>query len=278
MPTNDYIPPRDAEFRNWAEAFARGIAAAPARFMLTPAEAAGITQAVDRFIAALAVSSDPATRTRGTIADKDDARSIAESLCRAYAIDIKHNRGIEDGDKINVGVRPINPNRRRISVPRTSPALAILGNTPGVQVLRYRDPFAGSGVRARPFGASALELFLALTEESALERAMRRRAAESAAGGEAAGAGAGQDAAAAGGEGGGGGHGIGGDGHGHSRAGKKAAPVENAKYLGQFTRNPMTVRFEPKHDGLVATYYGRWASRRGEVGPWSLPVSLRVAA
>jgi hypothetical protein len=28
----------------------------------------------------------------------------------------------------------------------------------------------------------------------------------------------------------------------------------------------------------VATYFARWASRRGDVGPSSLPVSMRIAA
>ena len=52
----------------------------------------------------------------------------------------------------------------------------------------------------------------------------------------------------------------------------------NAKFYGKFSRNPVDVRFEAKDDGRVATHFARWASRRGEVGPWSLPVSMRIAA
>jgi hypothetical protein len=38
------------------------------------------------------------------------------------------------------------------------------------------------------------------------------------------------------------------------------------------------VDFTEDKDGKVATYYARWASVRGEVGPWSLPISMRIAA
>jgi hypothetical protein len=51
-----------------------------------------------------------------------------------------------------------------------------------------------------------------------------------------------------------------------------------AQLYGQFTKNPVGVAFDPADDGKVATYFGRWVSRKGDVGPWSLPVSMRIAA
>jgi hypothetical protein len=51
-----------------------------------------------------------------------------------------------------------------------------------------------------------------------------------------------------------------------------------AQFYGAFTRNPVPVGFDPGDDGKMATYFARWASRRGDVGPWSLPVSMRIAA
>jgi hypothetical protein len=50
-----------------------------------------------------------------------------------------------------------------------------------------------------------------------------------------------------------------------------------ARYRGGFTRNPIGVSFESSEEGKIATYFARWVSRRGDVGPWSLPVSMRVA-
>jgi len=51
-----------------------------------------------------------------------------------------------------------------------------------------------------------------------------------------------------------------------------------AEFKGAFTKNPVAVGFVAGDDGKVATYFARWASRKGDVGPWSLPVSMRIAA
>jgi hypothetical protein len=54
---------------------------------------------------------------------------------------------------------------------------------------------------------------------------------------------------------------------------------ENAGSLyGCYTKGPVAVAFDPDDDGKVATYFARWASSKGEFGPWSLPVSMRIAA
>ena len=51
-----------------------------------------------------------------------------------------------------------------------------------------------------------------------------------------------------------------------------------AEFYGVFTKNPIGVAFPEGDDGKVATYFARWQSRRGDVGPWSLPISMRIAA
>ena len=56
-----------------------------------------------------------------------------------------------------------------------------------------------------------------------------------------------------------------------------ADPAQATLY-GSFTKNPIGVEFNHADDGKVATYFARWISARGDVGPWSTPVSLRIAA
>lgn len=163
MPSGtDYIPREDAQFSLWAQAFASGISANPALYMLTPAQATFIQNQVNTFVAALLVASNENTRTKPTIAAKDDARSICENTCRQYAIDIKNNEGITDAAKLAIGVRPINPDRNPIECPQTSPLLAILGNTPGSQTIRYADTNTPDSA-AKPFGASELQLYLGIS-------------------------------------------------------------------------------------------------------------------
>ena len=222
MPSTDYIPRNDDAFRTYAENFADIISANPALYMLTAAQAASIQGVVDIFVAKLAISSNENTRNKNTIADKDDARSVAETMIRQYAMDIKTNDGVTDGDKLAIGVRPINPDREPIDPPTTQPLLNVLGNLPGVQNLRYADSNTPDS-RSKPFGVSELQLFWGVGTEDAL-------------------------------------------------------PLAQCQFYGKFTRNPIDVMFDEGDDGKVATYYARWATQRGDVGPWSVPVSFRIAA
>lgn len=61
-------------------------------------------------------------------------------------------------------------------------------------------------------------------------------------------------------------------------ADEPVADQSAAQIYGSFTRNPIGVAFEESDDGKVATYFARWITRRGATGPWSLPVSMRIAA
>lgn len=55
-------------------------------------------------------------------------------------------------------------------------------------------------------------------------------------------------------------------------------PLAQCQFYGKFSRNPIDVMFDEADDGKIATYYGRWATARGGVGPWSVPISFRIAA
>jgi hypothetical protein len=51
-----------------------------------------------------------------------------------------------------------------------------------------------------------------------------------------------------------------------------------ASFYGKFTKNPVGVAFSPTDKGKEATYFARWGDRKGSVGPWSLPVTMTIAA
>jgi hypothetical protein len=220
--SSSYIPAKDAEASLWMQTFANGIAANPSTYQLSSSDATTISNAVNAFKDALAVTSDPATRTVTSIATKDDTRATAENLCRQYAMLIKLNAGISDANKLAIGVRPVNPNRSPINVPDSSPLLNVIGATPGSQTVRYADTSTPDSGK-KPFGAVQLQLFVAIGTTPTNDET-------------------------------------------------------TAQLYGQFTKNPVGVAFDPADDGKVATYFGRWVSRKGDVGPWSLPVSMRIAA
>jgi hypothetical protein len=222
MAGTSYIPAEDAAALTWMQQFALAIQTNPPLYMMTVADAVTITAAVNAFASALAVSDNENTRTKITITNKDDARVVAEDLCRQFAMLIKNNAGITDGDKIAAGVRPVNASREPVNVPDTSPIVSIIAATPGAQTLRFADSFTPNSP-AKPFGAANLQLFCVIAEEASAD--------------------------------------------------------ENAgQFLGAYTKNPIAVAFDPQDDGKVATYFARWASRKGETGPWSEPISMRIAA
>lgn len=60
--------------------------------------------------------------------------------------------------------------------------------------------------------------------------------------------------------------------------GTDAATDPNAAAFRRIqTKTPFTIDFTPAENGKVATIWERWFNRKGELGPWSTPISLIVA-
>jgi hypothetical protein len=58
----------------------------------------------------------------------------------------------------------------------------------------------------------------------------------------------------------------------------EVATPEEAQFYGAFSRNSVAVLFDPADNGKIATYFARWQTARGLVGPFSFPVSMAIAA
>lgn len=160
MYTKPYIPRSDAEFSPFAQQFCNAINNDPARYMMSPADGQWLMQALQRFLAALAVATNNANRTHGTIAAKQDARSILQGLIRDYSAHIRANKGIVDEDKINVGVPPGNIVRKKRRCPTTAPLLNYIGSLPGIDQLVFHDSNTTTS-KMKPYGAERLELWRA---------------------------------------------------------------------------------------------------------------------
>jgi hypothetical protein len=218
----DFIPSQDANALLWMQTFANTIAADPAGYMVTAADATTISNAVAAYASALAIAVASETRTPVSISLKDETRNSAEQVCRQYAGLIKLNVGISNQAKIAAGVRPVNTEREAIPAPATSPIVSPIASTMGSQTLRFSDAMTPDSP-AKPFGATDLLLFVAIADNNVDDPGL-------------------------------------------------------ANFIGKFTKNPISVQFNNADNGKQATYFARWSSRRGEVGPWSVPVSLAIAA
>ncbi len=162
----DYLPSKDSDALAWMINFSTKITASPATYQVTAADAAAIATAVNGFDAALTIVQDPALKTEVSVATKDDTRTSAEQICRAYAGQIKVNLGVSDPAKISIGVPPPNTERNPIDVPDTSPILSVIAATPGAHTVRYSDSFTPDSA-AKPFGAANMQVFVAIAEEAA---------------------------------------------------------------------------------------------------------------
>lgn len=218
----DYIPTRDVDAVAWMRVFSGRISEMPSAYMVAPVEAEHLYALVEDFAEAFSVATRVATRTKGSVLVKCQARAIATDLIRHIAMRIKLNRGIPNGDKVLIGVKPVNTRKSKVAVPQSPPLLSV--------VSRKRDwghdlvfhDWTTPTRRAKPLGATSLQIFIHVGD----------------------------------------------------------VPVQDpakASFYRAATSTPAAIGHEHKDFGKVATYFARWASRRGEVGTWSAGVAARIA-
>lgn len=170
MSAASYIPAKDADFTTWLDNFSALITAAPATYGLIAGDAviiAGVTSAWD---AAIALATNPATRTPVTIGDKDAARAAAEAIVRPYATNIAANAGVTNGDKLAVGVTVRKTIPTPVPPPLTSPTLSLVAAAPLQHQLAYRDTATPSS-KAKPAGSIGLQVFRAVGVAPAVDPA-----------------------------------------------------------------------------------------------------------
>lgn len=158
-----FIPDSDSGFARMARVFSDNIALEPERYFLTAEDARDIGYAVSEFRHHLALASWPSTRSASRIAEKDAARQRAERIVRKYGAMIRANPQINRSAKVCVGVRERPGRLHRRECPRSAPHLRYLGSEGGVHLLEFREEW-GARSRAKPRGASRLELFVEMVE------------------------------------------------------------------------------------------------------------------
>lgn len=148
----------DALFQTWLFNFAALITAAPTTYGLVSGDAVAIQAQSDAFTAALALATDPSTRTPVTIADKDSAKSAALAVVRPYNLSITNNAGVADMDKTAVGatVRKLVPTP--IPTPTDTAAISFVSAVPLNTTLQARNVLTPTS-KAKPFGAIGVEVW-----------------------------------------------------------------------------------------------------------------------
>lgn len=159
---SSYLPQKLSEFATWFLNFASLITASPTTYGVTAGDAASIQASYDAFAAAYAISTSPTTRSPTTVQDTITARNTSVQIIRAYGRLILANQGVADADKVALGLHIRDAVNTPIPAPLTNPLLTLVGATPGQITAQYRDSAASPGIKAKPFGAAAMQLFVSI--------------------------------------------------------------------------------------------------------------------
>lgn len=151
-----YIPPSDSLFAGWLANFDALLTAAPATYGLTAPDAVAVAAPAAAFAASYPISQDPATRSPVTVAQKDVDRASAEAVVRPFAVAISRNQAVLDADKTAIGVTVPSLVPTPIPAPTSMAVLGIIGLTPGVAELNYKE--SGAVGKSKPFGVVGVEI------------------------------------------------------------------------------------------------------------------------
>ncbi len=156
-----YLPQPLPAFKTWLDNFAALITANPALYGLVTGDAVTIQTAADAFDTAYAISTAPTTRSPTTVQTTLTARNTAVQIVRGYARIILANAGVADADKTALGLKIRDTVNTPIPAPLTNPVITVIGCTPGQITCRYHDSSQSTNIKAKPFGAAQMQLFVA---------------------------------------------------------------------------------------------------------------------
>lgn len=164
----DYIPSRLADFAVWLANFSALLTATPLIFGLTAPDAVAVAALASDFADAYALSSVPATRTSGTIAQTNAQRAISAAGVRPYAVRIAANTTVTPENKVAIGVTVRSLTPTPVPPPTTVPGLALVSAISLNHTLRSFDTSTPTS-KAKPFGAIAIQLFRAIGTSAAID-------------------------------------------------------------------------------------------------------------
>lgn len=151
-----WIPLRDQQMRAFVSAFLATITPSPSTYGLVLGDVTLLTTQVDDFIAKLATSDEPSTRTSVTIAAKDmSRRTLLGTMRNLYKKVLAANL---TNDKLEaLGLQPRNA-PSPIPAPSMRPVITIVSRDENTVKLKFTDPTDPTR-RGRPPGVDGIAVF-----------------------------------------------------------------------------------------------------------------------
>ena len=143
-----FLPRKDADLLLWAQAFSSQITATPTAFGLVSGQATAFATLFSTFQTAMNVANNDSTRTRGSIAAKDDAaRALRVSAGNLSKI-IEGTPSVTNQQKLNLGLN-VRAMPSPKPVPAAAPVLEVVTVIGRLVKIRLHEVQSGSS-RGRP--------------------------------------------------------------------------------------------------------------------------------
>jgi hypothetical protein len=159
--SNSYIPSQDSLLDEWLNNFKTLIAASPTTYGLAIGDATAISTAYTNWHTAYLTAVNPTTRTKLTVAAKNQQKTVVLGVVRGYAATIRANAAVSDTLKGGLGLHVRDSAPTPVPPPSTFPTLTVIEPMRGTQDLQAHDSTTPNK-RAKPPGAAGLLLFRAV--------------------------------------------------------------------------------------------------------------------
>jgi hypothetical protein len=157
MSTIDFIPRADNPFLVWQKTLLAYVQNKLGAWGIPQTPVNELQTLTANFGNALAVTENPATRTKVTVQAKNDARKAVESKTRLFLkAYVTYNPAVTDADRDAMSLPIHKTTRSDVSVPTTTVEAEVSLPSPGVIEISYHD--AASGHRAKPEGVHGAEI------------------------------------------------------------------------------------------------------------------------
>lgn len=146
------FPPRgDLALKNWATPFSALITLQPTVYSLTASDATALANLLTDYSAKLTIATTPATRTKSSIAAKDQAKKSLAAKCASFSRIITSLPNLSDAQRIDLGLNPRDlPSP--VPVPASAPLVSV---TPDGVVTLKSEPTR----RGKPQGVNGAVIF-----------------------------------------------------------------------------------------------------------------------
>jgi hypothetical protein len=157
MYNKDYIPKKEADFRDWEAVLVGYLMGRHAQWGINEGRWMTLTGLKNDYEARYATADDPSTRTPVAVTGRKEARKRYEDALRedigAY---ITRNPDVTDGDRRAMGLPLHDKKPTPVPAPTTIPELEVDFSKPQQLSIHFHDPGAHS--KAKPAGVHGVEL------------------------------------------------------------------------------------------------------------------------